>query len=155
MGARQSLSVERYFLLDELYGSGDFNETKTIHEDIDKHYVNSVESLARLFIREGNFIKELRETASRLSLETEELNLNRRYQPRKADIPKFPDNMDDFIAGASTGIYRIQAIHNISLPDLVSGRLSPKVANSPHSMSWIWTCMRRPPGKMSSPFGAR
>ena len=137
MGAERSLAVERYFLLDELYGSGDFNETKTLHEDIDKHYVNSVESLARLFIREENFIKELRETASRLSPEKEDLNLNTGYQTRKVDIPKFPDNMDDFIAGASTGIYRIQAIHNISLPDLVSGRLSPKVMTSPHSMNWM------------------
>ena len=103
MGAERSLAVERYFLLDELYGSGDFNETKTLHEDIDKHYVNSVESLARLFIREENFIKELRETASRLSPEKEDLNLNTGYQPRKVDIPKFPDNMDDFIAGARPG----------------------------------------------------
>ena len=135
VGAQQSLAVERYFLLDELYGSGDFNETKTLHEDIDKHYVNSVESLARLFSREENFIKELRETASRLSLE--DLNLNTGDQPRKADIPKFPDDMNDFIAGASTGIYRIQAIHNIPMSDMVEGRLSPKVVTSPHSMSWM------------------
>ena len=137
MGAKKSIAVENYFLLDELYGSGDLNETKTLHEDIDRHYVNSVESLARLFIREENFIKELREATSRLSLETEDLSLNTRDQPRIVDIPKFPDDMNDFIAGASTGIYRIQAIHNISMADLVSGRLSPKVVTSPHSMSWM------------------
>ena len=97
-----NLDVDTYLRLDELYGSGGFNE-ETLHEDIDKHYVNSVESLARLFIREENFIKKLREAASRLSLEKENLNLNTGYQPRKVDIPKFPDNMDDFIAGARPG----------------------------------------------------
>ena len=139
VGAKRSLEVERYILLDELFGSGDFNETKTLHEDIDKHYVNSVESLARLFIREENFIKELRETATRLSLEvdSEDLHLNTRDQLSQTDIPKFPADMNDFIAGASTGIYRIQAIHNISLTDLVSGRLGPTLVTSPHSMNWM------------------
>ena len=54
----KDLPLPRYVLLDDLYGSGDFDEAKTLSEDIDRHVAHSLESLARLFRREDSFIRE-------------------------------------------------------------------------------------------------
>ena len=117
VGSKENAPFERYFLLDELYGSGDFNETKTYHEDVDQHYVNSVESLARLFRREQNFIKELQHKLMETRISLEERKIR---EERGADIshPKFPSDIEDFVMGAPVGIFRIQSIGNISIEDM-------------------------------------
>ena len=48
-------------LVDELFGSGDLYENTTISdENIDHHMSSSIESLARLFRREKDFIQSLK-----------------------------------------------------------------------------------------------
>ena len=42
---------KHYLLLDELYGTGDFDEARTLAEEVDRHLASSVESLARLYSR--------------------------------------------------------------------------------------------------------
>ena len=136
VGSEKGVELHRYFLLDELYGSGDFNETKTFHEDIDRHYVNSVESLARLYRREQNFIKELHDKLSETRRSLEEAR-TRQTAGARLSPPKFPAELEDFTEGAPVGIYRIQSIHNISIESLARGQLGPHLSTSPHRMNWL------------------
>ena len=50
---------KHYLLLDELYGTGDFDEARTLAEDVDRHLASSVESLARLYSREWLLVSDL------------------------------------------------------------------------------------------------
>ena len=42
--------------------------------------------------------------------------------------PIFPPNSAEFTAAATTALYRLQTFAGLSLEDLVSGRLGPKLA---------------------------
>ena len=78
---------KHYQIVDELYGTGDFDENITQTEDVDKHMASSVESLVRLFRREEEFVSKLR---NHLHFKIDALI-----------APKYPDDMDDFLAGSA------------------------------------------------------
>ena len=56
----KSKPMKHLQIVDELYGTGDFDENITLAEEVDKHMASSVESLARLFSREEEFVSKLR-----------------------------------------------------------------------------------------------
>ena len=81
---------ETYQLLDELYGSGDFNENITVTEEVDKHFSSSVESLARLYRREKELVSDLKTYFNYPSSASTSANV------------LFP-SVEDFLQGASVG----------------------------------------------------
>ena len=124
---------KHFQLVDELYGTGDFDENVTLTEDVDKHMASSVESLVRLFRREEAFISQLRD-------HLEGKSDGRREVPGVSEIitaPKFPVDMNDFLAGSAVGLYRIQSVHNIPYEDMARGQLRPHLPASPHSLNWV------------------
>ena len=58
------LTVDDYKSMDELYGSGDFDQNQTL-VDAEEHLASSIEGLARLFSREETLVTELRNEASK------------------------------------------------------------------------------------------
>ena len=116
---------KHYQIVDELYGTGDFDENITLTEDVDKHMASSVESLVRLFKREDEFVSKLRH------------HLNYKSDTLPLIAPKYPDNMDDFLAGSAVGLYRIQSVHNIPYQHMARGQLRSHLPASPHSLNWV------------------
>ena len=114
---------KHYQIVDELYGTGDFDENITQTEDVDKHMASSVESLVRLFRREEEFISKLRN--------------HLHYESDTLIAPKYPDDMDDFLAGSAVGLYRIQSVHNIPYHHMARGQLRSHLPASPHSLNWV------------------
>ena len=51
--------------VDELYGSGDLDEKLTVAEEVDQHISSSIEGLARLYRKENDFLKELKNLQTR------------------------------------------------------------------------------------------
>ena len=114
---------KHYQIVDELYGTGDFDENITQTEDVDKHMASSVESLVRLFQREEEFVSKLRN--------------HLHYESDTLIAPKYPDDMDDFLAGSAVGLYRIQSVHNIPYHHMARGQLRSHLPASPHSLNWV------------------
>ena len=122
----KSKPMKHLQIVDELYGTGDFDENITLAEEVDKHMASSVESLARLFRREEEFVSKLRDY---LEDESDALQI--------FTAPKFPVDMDDFLFGSAVGLYRIQSIHNIPYRDMARGQLRSHLPASPHSLNWV------------------
>ena len=121
---------KNFQMLDELYGTGDFDENVTLAE-VDNHMASSIEGLVRLFMREEEFVTKLRDHIIE--------NSDSGSTPLKA--PKYPVNMDDFLAGAAVGLYRIQSVHGIPYLDIARGQLRSHLPASPHSLKWV-DCLR-------------
>ena len=133
------IGVRNVETLDELYGSGEFDE-KEIKEDSDKHFASSVEGLARLFIREEvvatdlmNFKEQIKEKIAglkesgklgetRLRLMT---NLQNYFEGNFSITKnvKFPELLE-FLDGALVGLYRIQMVYNVPFSQMVVGNIS-------------------------------
>ena len=118
---------KHYKMEDELYGTGDFDENITLTEDVDKHMASSVESLVRLFRREEDFVSKLRHFL--VTVENE--------QAQVFQAPKYPHDMDDFLAGSAVGLYRIQSVHSIPYRDMARGQLRSHLPASPHRLNWV------------------
>ena len=118
--------------LDELYGSGDFNENLTLTEDVDQHMASSVEGLIRLYKREQDFVEELR-------LKIENINniINHKtLETLQLSSPVFPTDLHDFEAASTVGLYRIQSLYNIPIKNFISGQLRSHLPRSLHSFTW-------------------
>ena len=118
---------KHYKMEDELYGTGDFDENITLTEDVDKHMASSVESLVRLFRREEDFVSKLRHFLVTVGNE----------QAQIFQAPKYPHDMDDFLAGSAVGLYRIQSVHSILYRDMARGQLRSHLPASPHRLNWV------------------
>ena len=59
------ISTGDFKMLDELYGSGDFNRNQTMVE-ADHNLASSVEGLARLFVKEETFVNDLKEEVEKV-----------------------------------------------------------------------------------------
>ena len=125
VGKIEPQEFKHFQMVDELYGTGDFDENITLIEDVDKHMASSVESLVRLFRREEEFVSKLRD---HLQVGSDALLIRE---------PKYPVDMDDFLAGSAVGLYRIQSVHNISYRDMARGQLRSHLPASPHSLNWV------------------
>ena len=89
LGTRMdSVMFNVYQYLDEQFGSGDFDQNYTMTVNVEQHMTSSVESLIRLYIREKTFVDDLRKVGFRNHLVRQ---------------PTFPEDIQDFIAGASVG----------------------------------------------------
>ena len=51
--------------VDELYGSGDLDEKLTVAEEVDQHISSSIEGLARLYRKENDFLRKLKNLQTR------------------------------------------------------------------------------------------
>ena len=65
--------------VDELYGSGDLDEKLTVAEEVDQHISSSIEGLARLFRKENEFLKKLK------NLQTRTFHLKEPTYPKSTD----------------------------------------------------------------------
>ena len=92
----QDTNYDQYKILDELYGSGDFDENITMTQDVDRHMASSVESLIRLFIREKDYVKYLRESI-------DEAGSDDSFNSLVVKEPMFPEDKDEFLNAAAIG----------------------------------------------------
>ena len=103
---------KHYLLLDELYGTGDFDEARTLAEDVDRHLASSVESLARLFSRERLLVRDLARLRSVLAAAAEAVA---GCGPGAAvTSPRFPPHSAEF-SGAASALYRLHAVAGLGL----------------------------------------
>ena len=123
--------------LDELYGSGSWDENATLAHDVDLHMASSIESLQRLYRREKHFIEKLGLKNENIG---ESIRKVRNTLEHGLDSPGFPSNKDDFIAASAVGLYRIQSVYHIPMINFVHGQLRPHLAVSAHNLSW-WDCL--------------
>ena len=103
---------KHYQQLDELYGSGDFDEAVTLAEDVDRHLASSVESLARLFSRERILVRDLARLRSVLAAAAEAVA---GCGPgAEVTSPRFPPHSAEF-SGAATALYRLNTVAGLGL----------------------------------------
>ena len=131
-------------MLDELYGSGEFDENQT-KVDTEKDLASSVEGLARLYAREEVTINRLREESKKIERTIKKWKecKTRKIYPENDDQDNpdfvfvrnvsFPD-AENFVDGTPVGLYRIQMIFNVPFENMICGNISAD-STLPHFLS--------------------
>ena len=76
----------------------------TLAQEVDRHLASSVESLARLYTRERRLVRDLARLGAVLGRAAEQVAAC----GLEVTVPALPPHSQEFVAAASTALYRIQ-----------------------------------------------
>ena len=76
----------------------------TLAQEVDRHLASSVESLARLYTREWRLVRDLARLGAVLGRAAEQVA----GCGLEVTVPALPPHSQEFVAAASTALYRIQ-----------------------------------------------